>query len=413
MSDRVLKSGILVVLMVVSLTIAWMWPIRAAIARPQISMVSAQMSPQQVIERLFTTSRLQTRWFTPSFLQAISASQIEQLIQSLVQQFGAFQRVESVNGGYQVVLERATIPTQISLNSAGQVEGLFFEPPMQGISLDEAIAQIEAMPGMNSLLVQQGDRELAVVNADQPLAVGSAFKLVVLKALQQQIAAGDRRWDEVVTLQSEWKSLPSGILQDWPEGSPLTLETLATLMISISDNTATDALIDLVGREALEAISPRNRPFLTTRSLFALKNPENVALLEAYRTGNEAQRRDVLAQAEQAPLPSAELFQGNPIALDVEWLISTRELCQLMQAVEALPLMHVNPGVAKPTDWASVSYKGGSEPGVLNLTTWLKGKTGAAFCVSATWNDPNTRLNESALALFYSQIVSGLAAQNP
>ena len=39
--------------------------------------------------------------------------------------------------------------------------------------------------------------------------------------------------------------------QDWPKGAPVTLHTLATLMISISDNTATDQLIAIVGRDAI------------------------------------------------------------------------------------------------------------------------------------------------------------------
>jgi beta-lactamase class A len=403
----VLKRSVIPLLLAVVMLFGW--PLEPVNALPPLPLAQTQLLPQQAIERLFTSPRLQTNWFDPSFLQVISTTQVEQLIQSLVQQFGAFQRVESANGRYQVVLENAEIPTQISLNSNGRIAGLLFEPPTQGISLEEAIAQLQSMPGTNSLLVYQGDRKLADLNTDQPLAVGSAFKLVVLQALQQQIAAGDRHWSDVVTLKPEWKSLPSGILQDWPNGSPLTIETLATLMISLSDNTATDALIDLVGAEVLEQISPRNRPFLTTRALFALKNPENAALLAAYRQGDAAQKRAVLAQAETAPLPSAELFQGNPIALDVEWLISTQELCQMMSAVSALPLTQVNPGVAKPAEWASISYKGGSEPGVLNLTTWLQPKEGQPYCVSATWNNPEARLDESALVLFYGQILSGLA----
>jgi hypothetical protein len=55
----------------------------------------------------------------------------------------------------------------------------------------------------------------------------------------------------------------------------------------------------------------------------------------------------------------------------VEWFFSTRELCALMAEVRGQPLMQVNPGVANPEDWETISFKGGSEPGVLNLTTAL------------------------------------------
>ncbi|NMB11632.1 MAG: serine hydrolase [Firmicutes bacterium] len=51
----------------------------------------------------------------------------------------------------------------------------------------------------------------------------------------------------VIELKSDYISLPSGMLQEWPVGSPITLHTLASLMSSISNNTATNALIDVEG----------------------------------------------------------------------------------------------------------------------------------------------------------------------
>ena len=69
------------------------------------------------------------------------------------------------------------------------------------------------------------------------------------------------------SLQGDWSSdVCSSDL-----GAPITIHTLASLMISESDNTATDALIDLVTRNSVETISPRNRPFMTTREFFQLK----------------------------------------------------------------------------------------------------------------------------------------------
>jgi hypothetical protein len=48
-----------------------------------------------------------------------------------------------------------------------------------------------------------------------------------------EIAAGMLQWEQVINLEASWKSLPSGILQNWPDGSPLTLQTLASLAVSI------------------------------------------------------------------------------------------------------------------------------------------------------------------------------------
>ena len=40
------------------------------------------------------------------------------------------------------------------------------------------------------------------------------------------------------------------------------------------------------------------------------------------------------------------------MAQDVEWFYSARELCTLMDGVDHLPLMSINPGVAARRDWA-------------------------------------------------------------
>ena len=44
-------------------------------------------------------------------------------------------------------------------------------------------------------------------------------------------------------------------------------------MISVSDSTATDALIALLGRESIENYTALNRPLLTTREVSTLKHP--------------------------------------------------------------------------------------------------------------------------------------------
>ncbi len=369
-----------------------------------------QTSPEQAFECVFTAADA-AACFADSFLRHVPLGQVRDLLARLRQDLGEYRGVQPTDepNRYRVDFERGYLLARIRLNPVGQIDFLVLEP--SALSAEEAIAQLQHANARTSLLILKNGEELAALNPDEPLAVGSTFKLAVLAALQQQIESGDRTWDEGVKLRPEWKSLPSGILQDWPDGTVLTLETLATLMISISDNTATDALIHLVGRNAIETFSPRNTPFLTTREAFALKNPENAPLLQRYRDGDEAERRALLPQLEAAPLTPATPFGDDPVALDVEWFFTTRELCELMVAVQDLPLMSVNPGVANPADWAQVIYKGGSEPGVLNLTNGLRDAAGNQFCVSATWNNAEEPLDETALGSLYDQILLGLHSE--
>jgi beta-lactamase class A len=365
-------------------------------------------TPIAVLDRLFTESPLEPEWFAPLFLQQISSVDIERIIEQIQQTLGDYQTIREVEDGYLIVFEKGSVPTQISLNDEGKIIYLFFQPPVDNaLSWEEIIQQLEEFSGEIGFLVTQDGKAIAQLNSDRPLAVGSAFKLAVLAALQQEINAENLAWDEAIELESRWQSLPSGILQDWQEGFPVTLHTLATLMISLSDNTATDVLISLLGREKIETFSQRNRPFLTTREFFVLKNPENQSILQQYREGNEEQKRQVLEAARSASLPNANIFAGNPIALDIEWFLTSRELCALMAEVGDLPLMSVNPGIANPADWQSVAFKGGSEPGVLNFTTQLVDKTGSRYCLALTWNDDRP-LNEVRLLTIYSSAIAAL-----
>ena len=97
----------------------------------------------------------------------------------------------------------------------------------------------------------------------------------------------------------------------------------------------------------------------------------------------------------------------EPTALEVEWFFTARELCELMAQVQALPLMSVSPGVVNPDSWERVAFKGGSEPGVLNLTAWLTGVGGASYCVSATRNQ-DAPIDNNAFISLYNGLIGTL-----
>ncbi|MBW4604295.1 MAG: serine hydrolase [Calothrix sp. FI2-JRJ7] len=378
----------------------------------EIPTPAKSISAKAALERLFTSTEIQAEWFAAEFLAQVPIEQVRKLIIDLKGQLGNYQAVQSNAQDYLILFNQGAVPAKIVLNSKGQISGLLFQPPQGKVAnLDEAIAQFKALPGNVSVLVKEGKITKAALNPQTPLAVGSAFKLVVLKALKSEILSGKRSWKDVVQLNSSMKSLPSGMLQNWASGSYLTVQTLAALMISISDNTATDTLINLIGRQRIESLSPHNRPFLTTRELFILKGKENRNLLKRYQTSNQAQRRAVLNGLATKPLPDVSDFDEgiNPVALDVEWFFTASELCGLISNVADLPLMSINPGVANPKNWQKVAFKGGSEPGVINLTTWLQAKNGKNYCVVATWNNSKAPIEESKFMSLYSSIITQIA----
>jgi beta-lactamase class A len=315
--------------------------------------------------------------------------------------------VKESEGKYLVVFENGIVPTKITVNKEGQINGLFFQSPQATRSnLEATLESFTNLSGQLSLLVMEDGQELLSINPNVPLSVGSTFKLAVLCALKRQVESKERSWDEVIELQPNWKTLPSGVLQNWPDGAPLTLHTLAALMISGSDNTAAEALMNLVGRRNVEDFAPRNRPFLTPREAFILRDPANRDLLEGYRNTDESGRLMVLKEAQGRSLPTT-ILDAESATLDVEWFFTAHELCSLMEPVASLPLMSINTGPANPEDWAQIAFKGGSDLGVLNLTTWLLTWKGKAYCVTATWND-NTPLDEAMFFTLYGSLLNYL-----
>jgi len=361
-----------------------------------------ERSPEvEALERFFTAESIDPDWFAQVFLDQVPASQLLPVRQQVTAGLGAFQRIETEPSGqgYRAVFENGYVPTTISLDGEGRINGLFLRPPVTEVSsTQDAVDSLAALGGEVAVLVTRNGKTVHAVNDTMPLAVGSTFKLSLLAALQRAVAAGEHTWEDVHRLTEADRSLPSGDLRRWPVDAPLTLYALAGRMISESDNTATDALLHALGRERVEAAAPaRNRPFLSTREAFILKNPDNAERADAFLAGDEARRREVLASAAGLPLPGAELFSGeNTVRPEIEWFYSARELCALMEEVAAHPVTQINDGgIASAGTWKTVSYKGGSEPGVLNQTYWLRDDAGNAFCVAATRNDQKAFDNAS------------------
>lgn len=361
------------------------------------------------LQRFFSEKPAKAEWFAPSFLEAVPLAQIQTVLDQIAAQEGSFERLELRGGAYYAVFEKAENHVLVVTDANGKFTMLRLLPPVaRATSLDDALGKLKQAGGDVGYLIRTGGgTDIAAASADRPMAVGSSFKLVVLAALRAQIDAKERSWSDVVPLPPAAKSLPSGTLQTWPDGLPITLATYAAQMISVSDNTAADVLAHVVGRAALEALSPRNTPFVTTRELFALKT-KDATLRADYRSGNLAARRAILAQIDAQAPPQIASLDLSPGELDLEWHLSNRELCGFMERVQDLELMTINPGIPSGS-WKRIAYKGGSDAGVLNFTSYVTAADGTSYCISATWNDRAHTPDQAASIAAYGAVLDQLA----
>lgn len=276
--------------------------------------------------------------------------------------------------------------------------GLHIGPAVPPRTPAESMAEIEeelaALGEGARVLVQldAGDGPVTVLarGDDQAAPLGSVFKLYVLLAVATAVADGELTWDEPLTVTEEVRSLPSGELQDAEEGTTLPVREAALKMISISDNTATDMLIQRVGRERVEdavALAAHHdpsllRPFRTTKEMFEIAWGANPELTARWTEGDEAERRELLAEIDGLPLTvTVETFPADRVAWNsgMDWFASAGDVARVHEMLHRLedpeiePILTTNPGVDTTefaADWPRLAFKGGSAPGVL-AGSWL------------------------------------------
>ena len=89
------------------------------------------------------------------------------------------------------------------------------------------------------------------MGADTKVRTASTIKLPILCALEDLVAKGRIAWTTPVTVRAEDQVSGSGVLGELTPGTTLLLRDVATLMIIVSDNTATNLVIDRITADAV------------------------------------------------------------------------------------------------------------------------------------------------------------------
>jgi len=87
------------------------------------------------------------------------------------------------------------------------------------------------------------------IREDSPCRTASTIKLPILAAVHAEVKAGRLAWDEKLVLGPKSRTGGAGILPELGDGLALTLKDAARLMMVLSDNTATNMILDRVGTD--------------------------------------------------------------------------------------------------------------------------------------------------------------------
>lgn len=93
--------------------------------------------------------------------------------------------------------------------------------------------------------------------ADEPVRTASTIKLPILCALHEKVARGEVKWDETLLLRDQDKVSGSGVLHEFSGGVRLPVRDVANLMIVVSDNTATNLILDRISADAVNEYMDR------------------------------------------------------------------------------------------------------------------------------------------------------------
>jgi beta-lactamase class A len=92
------------------------------------------------------------------------------------------------------------------------------------------------------------------LNGDEPVRTASTIKIAVMVEAFARVAEGHAKWTDELVLDKSVRYAGSGVLQDLTDGLRLSLRDAVTLMMSVSDNTATNMVL---GQLTADAVNER------------------------------------------------------------------------------------------------------------------------------------------------------------
>lgn len=252
-------------------------------------------------------------------------------------------------------------------------------------------------------------------NANTPRATASIFKTWVVGGVGQSIVEGTLSSAEILPLVAS-ELAPGGTINSEPLGTPFPVGDLATLMMGISDNTATDLLHERVGRTRLDQIVTEYgvaqpdllRPFLGISEQFHVFLSFPLAQALTYVNGTQAFKYQFLQNFIEPLGPNnGGAYFHESLLTSGTWRASPFDVCrafaklrQLPQGSEAFKTVDAAMGAqaAQPEvrdRWDRVWYKGGSLASGANglhvLThAWMLENAGEDPYVLVAFSNSNT-----------------------
>ena len=217
---------------------------------------------------------------------------------------------------------------------------------MEPAQKDELLSRLESLPGKISCYYKDlVDGDSFSYNSAEPMHAASIIKLFIMVEAFRRFEAGSLDPKQKVAIRDHDRVPSCGALTYLHDGIEVTVIDLATLMIILSDNTATNVLIDLLGFAAINT------------TIHRLGYSETGLLRKMYDTEKSAKGIQNLITAEEAGDLLERLHRGE--------IVSVQASAQMLAILANQRLNSKLPFYLKPMQpTPKIAHKTGEDTGI-------------------------------------------------
>ncbi len=262
-------------------------------------------------------------------------------------------------------------------------------------TLQQAIAQAEQTGGLVGVAIRAPNGASFGHRDTRQFRAASTVKVPLMITLLQQVEQGMFSLDDPFTITAADKSAGSGVILHLHDGLILTYHDLLYLMISISDNTATNILIDRAGMAEVNATMQAIGMTNSTLGRKMRGQPSQDSAAE-----NWATPRDYITAIDTAIAGTVLNAQSRATARQMlEWQQNPRRIARYLPTLPDLT-------------WGS---KTGSLTGVSNDVGFISAATGTMLLSIFTENLASPHIAEQTIGLISRAAIidTGLLAPLP
>lgn len=130
-------------------------------------------------------------------------------------------------------------------------------------TMEQALASAVQEAAMNDIRLSVGvsglagvyDGNVILLGSDASYPPASTIKMLLISTLMKQVDEGALSLSDTATVEQNDIVGGYGEIQHEPVPNEVTLQRLAQLTVTVSDNTATNVLVDVVGYDAMQALA--------------------------------------------------------------------------------------------------------------------------------------------------------------